>query len=268
MVPCRRACLSLILFLAACAPVAPGYAPPPAPPEVRTVPPLEPQPPEAIAAEIAYIIRGSSPPNQGAGWRAVLFGRRLLLKSPTSAGWYEVRLGEPQAQDRRRIFSGDGLTLTFMLEQCALGEVFPALSDGILLEWDGGRFEGCGGRRGRATGVSGTTWELVQIGAELAPAGRSPAAILVMGEDGSLGGSLACNDGGLRRRWTAEGGFDGRDRGFEQTAVGCNDAAEAFGRRFWNGMMTATAWRRDGNRLYIVFADGSEAALRYLLAER
>ena len=109
-----------------------------------------------------------------------------------------------------------------------------------MLHWDDGRFEGCNGRGRLPAEIAGTTWELVRIGGEVAPEGRSPAATLEFGANGSLGGTLACNDGDIRTSWTANGGFVAGGPGFEQTAIGCNDpAVEAFGTRFWQAMISA-----------------------------
>jgi heat shock protein HslJ len=218
-----------------------------------------------VPAEPAYLIRGEPRPNGAVAWPAVLRGDRLLLKSPTSAGWYAVTLPEPRVAEGRRIYSAERLTLTFEPGACTLREVYPGLPDRILLEWDGGRFEGCGGPRPAPTGIAGTVWELVRIGSDATPDTRSPAATLAFGREGSLGGTLNCNDGGIRSSWTRDGGFVARGEGFEQTAIGCFDAGEAFGRRFWNAMTTARAWRREGERLFVTFADGTEAELRYLL---
>ena len=94
---------------------------------------------------------------------------------------------------------------------------------------------------------------------------RSPAATLLFAPDGRLGGTLACNDGGVETSWDS-GGFVTRGGGFTQTAIGCNQpAAEAVGTRFWNGMTSARNWRRDGERLFVTLGDGSEAELRLLL---
>jgi hypothetical protein len=247
---------TLATVLAACAPAARD--------EAQNAPPSEAPPPQP--EETAYLIRGQPRPNWTPGWSAVLAGRRLLLDSPTSAGWYATRLAEARVEGARRVHAGERLTLTVEPGRCTLREVYPALPDRILLEWDGGQFEGCGGPRPAPARIAGTVWELMRIGSDTAPETRSPAATLLFGADGSLGGTLNCNDGGIDSHWTGDGGFAVRGGGgFMQTAIGCFDAGEAFGRRFWNAMLTAEAWRRDGERLFVTFADGSEAELRYLL---
>ena len=222
-------------------------------------------PAPAAARPSAYVVRGAPRPNNGP-WAAVIREGRLLLDSPTSAGWYSASLPEARLDGSRRIFATATMILTVEPGACALREYYPALPDRVTLEWDAGRFEGCGGAHAAPTEMAGTVWELVRIGDEPAPAGRSPAATLIFGRDGGLGGTLSCNDGGIRTMWTGGGGFVVVGSGFEQTAMGCNDpAGEAFGRRFWGGLETARAWRRDRDRLFITFADGTEAELRYLL---
>ena len=248
-------------LLTACAPAAPNQAEPAA----RSTVAPEATPPGPDARDAAYLMRGQPQPNRSSGWSAVLSGSRLLLKSPTSAGWYAVALPEPRVGGGRRTYAAERLTLAVEPGACTLREVYPGLPDRIRLEWDSGTFEGCGGPRPTSTQIAGTVWELVRLGADPAPATRSPAATLVFGTDGSLGGTLNCNDGGIRSSWTGQGGFIARGEGFEQTAMGCYDAGETFGRRFWNAMPSARAWRRDGERLFITFVDGSEAELRYLL---
>ncbi len=219
----------------------------------------------AAARPSAYVVRGAPRPHNGP-WSAVIREGRLLLDSPTSAGWYAVRLPEARLDGGRRVFATETITLTVEPEACALRDLYPALPDRVTLEWDAGEFEGCGGVPAVPTEMAGTVWELVRIGDELAPAGRSSAATLIFGRDGGLGGTLSCNDGGIRTLWTGGGGFVSVGSGFEQTAMGCNDpTGEAFGMRFWGGLATARAWRRDGERLFITFADDTEAELRYLL---
>ena len=231
-----------------------------------TISPAEAAADRAPAAPI-YLVRGEPRANRSSGWAAVMRGDRLLLRSPTSAGWYVVPLREPRVEAGGRIYAADRVTLTVEPAACAFREVYPALPDRVVLEWDSGRFEGCGGPRTPPppAGIAGTTWELVRIGDDPAPVGRSPAATLALGLEGSVGGTLGCNDGGLETTWTASGGFAGRANGFMQTAIGCSEPAEAFGRQFWNAMMTARAWRRDGEQLFITFADGTEAELRFLI---
>ena len=172
-------------------------------------PPDPSEPDLAVAREIRPVIRGRPGPNGAPQWRAVLVPGRLLLDSPTSAGWHVIALPPPreEAAPRRLTFANDRINLVMELGACAIAEYREALPNRAVLHWDGGRFEGCNGRGRLPAEIAGTTWELVRIGGEVAPEGRSPAATLQFGANGSLGGTLACNDGGIRTRWTANGGF-------------------------------------------------------------
>jgi heat shock protein HslJ len=252
----RATLLVLAATAAACAPAA----------REEAVQRNDSTPPTAAAARpSAYVVRGAPRPHNGP-WFAVIREGRLLLDSPTSAGWYSARLPAARFDGGRRIFAAEMMNLAIEPGACALRELYPALADRVTLEWDAGRFEGCGGAHSAPSGMAGTVWELVRIGDDPAPAGRSPAVTLIFGRDGGLGGTLSCNDGGLRTMWTGGGGFVAVGSGFEQTAMGCNDpAGEAFGMRFWGGLESARAWRRERERLFITFADGTEAELRFLL---
>ena len=252
-----RAIWLLAAAAAACAPAA----------REEVVPRNEAAPPAAAPSRpSAYLVRGEPRANWSPGWAAVIRDGRLLLDSPTSAGWYAMVLPAARREGGSRVYAAERLRLTVRPGACGLREYYPALPDAVTLDWDSGRFEGCGGAQQPSSEIAGTVWELVRIGDDRAPATRSPAATFVFGENGGVGGTLNCNDGGISATWTASGGFvAGREPGFMQTAIGCFDAGETFGRRFWNAMPTARAWRRDGERLFITFADGSEAELLYLL---
>jgi heat shock protein HslJ len=225
---------------------------------------IEPPRPDSVAG---YMFRGRERPNWGPGWRGVILDGRILLDSPTSAGWAAVAAATPAEDGNRRTYTTPRLRLVIEAGACPIAGERALLPDRVTIDWDGGGFDGCGGPRTLSEDMAGTIWEVLSVGGVPAPVGRAPAATLIFGNEGALGGTLACNDGGIRTVWTASGGFQAsRDRGFESTAVGCNDpAAEAFGGRFWHSLVTARSWRRDGERLTIVFADGTEARLRYLL---
>lgn len=236
--------------------------------------PSNPQPPEAPravpapvpAVPTAYAIRGEERPNWGPGWRAVIEGDRLLLDSPTSAGWYALRLPAPSVAAARRTYRGHSLTLTVEPGACALAPYRSELPDRITLDWDAGTFEGCGGpRRPPPADLAGTHWELVRIGDDVAPGLRSPAATLGFAPTGWLFGTEACNDAGAPIRWRG-GRFELAGEGGGTTSMGCGDAVGvAFGNRFWRLMRQAVSWRVEGERLLITFGDGSIAELRYLL---
>ena len=223
--------------------------------------------PVEVAREVHPVILGQPGENGWPRFRAILEPGKLLLRSPTSAGWYNIALPPPlqETAPRRLTYRAGTTTLTMELGACTIPAYRERLPNRAILEWDGGRFEGCNGPGRLPARMGDTHWELLRIGSEAAPQGRSPAAVLTFGRNGRLGGTLGCNDGGIETRWTEAGGFTAGEPGFMQTAIGCMDAAEAFGRRFWNAMPTARSWRRDGARLFITLADGGEAELRYLL---
>lgn len=219
----------------------------------------------AATAEPVYIVRGEDRENFTPGWSASLRGGRLYLDSPTSAGWYAVPAAAPRTSEARQTIAAPGLTLRIDAGACALPALEARFPDRAVLEWDGGRFEGCGGRRAPVEEMAGTVWELERVGDDRAPLSRSPAATLLFDPNGGVGGTLACNDGGVETSWDS-GGFVTRGGGFTQTQMGCDQpAAEAFGARFWNGMTGASRWRRDGDRLIVTLGDGSEAELSRLL---
>ena len=221
--------------------------------------------PAAEAAPSVYVVRGEPRPNWTPGWSAVFQDDRILLDSPTSAGLYELRAPATEMREGGRTYTGDGLTASIEEDACRLAPYRDGLPDRVTIDWDGGRFEGCGGRRRPNEEMAGTIWQLLRIEGDGAPRSRSPAATLLFGINGEVGGTLACNDGGVQTTWDS-GGFVTRGGGFTQTAMGCNQpAAEAFGTRFWNGMVDARAWRREGDRLVVTLGDGSEAELRLLL---
>lgn len=253
------ALLSLAIVPSACTPAARDEA------ETATRNDAGPFDP-AAASDSAYVIRGVGQPGQGTDWSAVILDGRIFLDSPTSAGWTSIAAPQPRLEADRRVYETRYLTLTVEPGACDLATHRARQPDRVTIAWDAGRFVGCGGPRPVLREIGDTWWELLRIGHDAAPSGRAPAAILHLGRNGSLGGTLSCNDGGVRTMWTGGGGFLPVGTGFESTAVGCSDpAGEAFGRRFWGGMETARSWRREGDRLFVTFTDGTEAELRYLI---
>ena len=246
----------LVLFLAAaCARVEQRRPPEATPAQPTAVPPTP----------VGYAIRGEERPSWTPGWRAVIVGRRILLDSPTSAGWYAVEATDT-GEGVRRTYTGEDLTLTVEVGGCAIPSYRRELPDGITLEWDRGRFTGCGGPRREPSALAGSTWELVRLGNEVAPRSRTPPAVVTFAPDGSVHGSEACNDTGGTVRWTDRGFAPTREEGRERTAMGCGDErAVAFGDRFWSLLREARTWRRVGESLLIQLRDGSEAELRIVL---
>jgi len=116
---------------------------------------------------------------------------------------------------------------------------------------------------------AGTHWEVTSVGNATAPKGlKTPAAVLIMGDDGSLGGKWGCNGGGSPYvRWTQDGGFRNKSGPIIFTAAGCLERDRSdFGGKFWRFMSKAQSWQRTGKQLIIHASDGSSARLR-LIAE-
>src|SRR5688572_2517560 len=70
----------------------------------------------------AYAIKGQERSNWSPGWQAVIDGDKLLLDSPTSAGWYRIPLPAPRTDNGRRVFAPGPLTLGIEEGACVLAE--------------------------------------------------------------------------------------------------------------------------------------------------
>lgn len=125
----------------------------------------------------------------------------------------------------------------------------------------------------QAATFEGTTWALRALDGRPVPSGRSPAATVTFGPEGTFAGTSACNGVGTSAlRWRADrtgiaGKFApntdvaGPVTGL-QTMIGCPDPRGVEeGGAFWRRMRTARSWRRDGSELTIAFADGGRATL-------
>ncbi|WP_165362081.1 META domain-containing protein [Qipengyuania thermophila] len=139
-----------------------------------------------------------------------------------------------------------------------------------------GILAGCSGNRAKETSakpvdetIAETNWELVALDGAQVPATKPAAAIIAFGPDGSIGGTAACNEGGSPMRWH-QGRFAISSNVNTVplpifTVMRClDDASSEIGNRFWNRMMTAQTWVRDGRTLKIVFKDARTASLRLL----
>lgn len=135
---------------------------------------------------------------------------------------------------------------------------------------------GCSDNRAKDTGtkpvdetIAKTNWELVALDGAQVPTTKPAAATISFGRDGSIGGTAACNEGGSPMRWH-QGRFAISPNVNTVplpifTAMRClDDASSELGNRFWNRMMTAQTWVRDGRTLKIGFKDGRTASLRLL----
>jgi heat shock protein HslJ len=215
-----------------------------------------------------YVMRGPRRDGSGNAWNAVMVDERILLASPTSAGWHVDPRPQAAIEQGRHVFRTARMTVAIAPGACDLAQYRARLPDRVSLEWDGSRFEGCGGPRPRPAGVADTVWELARLGTEPPPADRSPAATLGFAADGRVGGTHVCNNVGSNLRWRPDGGFDRRrdEPAFMSTAVGCYGPSYPIAQGFWQLMARVTRWRRDGDRLFVTGANGDTAELRFLIA--
>lgn len=265
--------LALSASLAACTqsvaePVPAGEAPPQGP-SAAPSPPRDAAPPPAVApVSIPYTAQGGALPRRGNRWRVVIDEGRMLIGSPTSAGWYIVPRPQPEIADGRHVFRTEQVTITVEPGGCTAAAQGDAQLDAVTLEWDGGTFQGCGGPRTGPGGLTENLWELVRLGNEAPPPDRSPAATLGFSSDGRVGGSHVCNSIGTNVRWRADGSFarDPDSPAFMGTAIGCYGPGHDIGARFWSLVATAVGWRQEGERLIITGANGQTAELRYLIS--
>ncbi|WP_425409167.1 META domain-containing protein [Hyphococcus sp.] len=239
----------------------------------------EKEPAEPAPADVPLEMRADAPPpvpvwpddtvpfrfrSEDGSWGGAVIGRLIYLDSPTSAGWYSSAVVTKEIPPGGTILRTGAITLTIEDGGCNIGPLRENHPDRVFVDWDGGRFAGCGGRMEGPEEIAGTHWSLMELGGVEA-AGRPPAATLTFSADGRTGGTIACNDGGLDLSWTAEGGFSQDGGEFAQTAMECADPeGEAFARRFWMKMESAARWRRNGGDLVIKFADGETARLEFL----
>jgi len=258
--------LTLSTCLAACA--VPEAAPPAVEPEAPPAAIVAPLPPERAHVSVPYAMRGAAVPGSGAnGWLAVLDEGRMLISSPTSAGWYVATRPQPEVVAGRHVFRTAEMTITVEPGACTVPEQRTAQPDRVTLVWDGGSFEGCGGPRTGPQGVENSLWELVRLGNQVPPPDRSPAATLGFSADGRVGGTHVCNSLGSTVRWRRDGSFVRGPEGyaFVGTQIGCYGPGHDIGQRFWNMVATAKSWRQEGDRLFITGAGGEVAELRFLI---
>lgn len=190
---------------------------------------------------------------------------RIYLDSPSSAGWYSSTIESKSLPPGGAVYETDTMTVTIEEGGCQDARLRADLSDTVFVDWDGSRHEACGGWRKPATDIAGTTWMVTRINGESSPMTNPPAATLTFAQDGRLGGTFNCNDGGLEGTWSDET-FEIKSRDIEQTAMGCPDSPNsAMAETFWSNLPNATGWTRDGDEMIIQFKDGATATLQRLL---
>jgi hypothetical protein len=249
-----RLAIAFLILLAACerpAPVAEG-GPVPAP--------APSQAPKAEPGELpAFAARGV-----GSRWELAIDDRRIIFSMPTAAGWRVVAKPEPTMTAQGTRYRTPYLQVDIAPKPCRNGSV--QYSDTVTFAVDGGVFAGCGGPRAGEAGISDTPWEVLAVNGAAAPHDRFPI-VLRFAPGRGVGGSVACNDFGIRRS------FDGRafgrgdpGDGAEMTAVGCLDAeGDALFRRLVPILYGVGAWRIEGDELLLEASGGDTIRLKRLL---
>lgn len=247
-----RGAFCLLLLVAACDPPMPV---PDAGPEPVPSPAAEPAPPR----KVAFAARGTD-----RRWELAIDDRRIIFSMPTAAGWRTVPKPERVTSAQGISYRTAYLNVDIASKPCRIGGIqYP---DTVTFAVDGGVFAGCGGPRVGRAGITDTPWEVIAVNGTAAPHDRFPI-VLRFTPGGDIGGSVACNDFGIRRR------FDGRafrggspDDGAEMTAVGCPDAeGDALFRRLLPVLYRAAAWRIEGDVLLLEAPGGDTIRLRRLL---
>jgi len=218
---------------------------------------------EADGGAYAMLLTRQGP---GLPWKGAVVEGEWIFDTPTQAGWTAAALPTPRIEGARRIYQLRYLRLTIEPGACADPQLRSRLPDRVFVAADSSETSGCGGPRVVPAGVEDTHWQVLRFGGEAAPQSDTPT-LLAFASGGGLGGTHACNDVGITSRWS-ESGFvhaPPGERSIGGTLVGCHGAAADFGQRFWAAMFKAVSWRRQGERLRILFTDGSEAELRLIL---
>jgi hypothetical protein len=254
--------LSLILLIIATMGCS-GPIASPAPPDKPAAAVADSADAEAEDGAYAMLLTRQGP---GLPWKGAVVEGEWIFDTPTQAGWTAAVLPTPRIEGERRIYQLRYLRLTIEPGACRDPQLRPRLPDRVTVAGDSSETSGCGGPRVVPGSVEDTHWQVLRLGDEPAPKSESPT-LLAFASGGGLGGTHACNDVGITSQWS-EGGFVHAapgERSIGGTLVGCPSAAADFGQRFWAAMFTAVSWQRKGNRLRIVFADGSDAQLRLIL---
>lgn len=247
-----KASLCLLLLLAACDPAVPVAD---AGPDPVLVPAAEPAPPRTPA----YAARGID-----RRWELAIDERRIIFSMPTAAGWRVVPKPEPIASAGGIRYRTDYLQVDIAPKPCRIGATqYP---ETVTFAVDGGVFSGCGGPRLGQADISGTPWEVIAVNEVPAPYDRFPIVLRFTSGRG-IGGSVACNDFGIRRSFDG-GAFRGGspDDGAEMTAVGCPDAeGDALFRRLLPILYRVVDWRIEGEEMLLEAPGGDTIRLKRLL---
>lgn len=194
--------------------------------------------------------------------RGVIIGKQII-HGGFASGWYRTTITERRDSGTERHIGGDGFDLTIEKGACRRSASNP---DRVIARSGPYPFELCGGPRIPILAMAGSTWQLDRLGGKPAPTGRSVAATLTFRRDGRIEGTSGCNDMGSTIRWRQGIFRTGGARISALTLVPCDDqAADQAGSDFWNKFRSARSWKRDGDKLQVKFADGSEAEFSFLI---
>lgn len=204
-------------------------------------------------------------PGRTSDGRGIIFGDRIIFRTPGGAGWYQSTIDARQEDGATRRFRIGDMTVTVEPGGCPSNAARP---DRVTTSYPPHLYRGCGGPRIVPAAIAGTTWALRELDRTRAPDEPYPAATLTFGENGTISGTNACNDVGGGVRWR-EGHFEKPANDYDlplSTLIGCPEPSIGeVGARFWSRMTQARTWTRDGATLWITFADGSRAGLALIL---
>jgi heat shock protein HslJ len=204
-------------------------------------------------------------PGQTSAGRGIIFGDRIIFRTPGSAGWYQSTIDARQEDGTTRRFRIGDMTVMVEPGGCRGNAARP---DRVTTSYPPHTYRGWGGPRIVPTAIGGTTWTVRELDGQRAPDGASPAATLTFGEQGTISGTNACNDVGGGIRWR-DGRFEKPENDYDlplSTLIGCPEPSSSeFGAKFWSRMTQAQTWTRDGATLWITFTDGSRAGLALIL---
>jgi hypothetical protein len=227
-----------------------------------------PEPPAAVQDADAYAMQWPREVRGGRGtpFEGAIIDEEWIFDSPGAAGWDASPLPRPEIEGGIRRYRMRYVQLIIEAGACADPRLRSTLPDSVRVMTESVDLTGCGGPRPVPAGVADTHWQVLRLGSEAAPRGGSPT-IFAFGSEGSVGGTHACNDVGIAARW-AEDRFIQPAAGeawIQGTLVGCQGPDVDFGARFWSAMHRAVSWQRRGDRLKILFSDGSDAELRLIV---
>lgn len=155
--------LPALLLAAACAPIAPPTAPPPAE---------------------TYHALGTEP-----FWNVTIEGGRMRYERLGARG-FSVPAPAPRTTFNGHRYETTRLTLDVTHRECSDGMSDRVYADTVMVVVDGETLRGCGGAILPPADLAGTSWRIAAIDGEAVP--RTPAYFLSF-EEGRLSGKAGCN---------------------------------------------------------------------------